>query len=75
MTELSYAIGYFIAWLAHWLDSVLIKHSRTYCNRRYWEDWERFRIASDHVWNKNLMEVLRISYGYDKDFPKATEPS
>ena len=65
MADLSYTIGCFVLWWVHGLDNLFIKLWPMYCIRRYWQDWDRFRIAGDHVWNKNLLEVLNIIYGYD----------
>lgn len=66
MSELSCAVSRFMAWWVNSLDNLLIQHWPAYCIRRYWQDWDNYRITGAHVWNKNLLEVLNVQYGYDK---------
>jgi hypothetical protein len=65
MAELSYTISRFIAWWVDGLDNLLIKYWPAYCVRRYCQAWDNYRVAGDHIWNKNLLEVLNVQYGYD----------
>lgn len=67
MARLSYTLGRFIAWWVNGLDELLIECWPMYRARRYWQDWENFRIADDDAWNHNLLEILTALYGYDED--------